>query len=66
MKFKTNIKCAGCLTKVSPALNQILGEDNWEVDVQDPKKILSVVGEVSSVEIIRAVSDAGFTVEQLS
>jgi hypothetical protein len=26
-KFKTNIKCSGCVEKVTPFLNESLGED---------------------------------------
>jgi len=44
-KFKTNIKCAGCVAKVAPFMNESLGDDNWESDTNDPSKILTVVNE---------------------
>lgn len=44
IKFKTTIKCSGCVAKVTPFLNEALGEDNWEVDYNNPSKILTVVG----------------------
>ncbi|ULQ55678.1 heavy-metal-associated domain-containing protein [Flavihumibacter rivuli] len=68
LKFKTNIKCNGCLTKARPFLNETAGEDNWEVDLQDPQKVLSVIpeGDITAAEIIAAVKEAGYTAERLS
>lgn len=62
IKFKTNIKCAGCIAKNTPFLNEAVGEDNWEVDVQSPDKILTVITEekTSSETVIKAVKDAGY------
>jgi len=67
LKFKTNIKCAGCLAKVSPSLNEIAGEDNWEVDINTPEKTLTVMsGEVDERDIIFAVNEAGFTADSIN
>lgn len=63
LKFKTNIKCSGCLAKVSPALNETAGEDNWEVDITTPEKILSVISNATVNEIVSTVKDAGFVAE---
>lgn len=63
LKFKTNIKCSGCLAKVSPALNETAGEDNWEVDITTPEKILSVISNATVNEIVSAVKEAGFVAE---
>jgi copper chaperone CopZ len=67
-KFKTNIKCSGCLTKATPFLNAIAGEDNWEVDLQTPQKTLTVVteDEIPGNKIIEAVQQAGYTAERFS
>ena len=66
-KFKTNIKCAGCLAKVSSHLNETAGEDNWEVDINTPEKILTVsADEVEESSIILAVKAAGFQAEKIS
>ena len=65
IKFKTNIKCSGCVANVTPFLNEALGEGNWEVDYNDPSKILTVVGENDKPKIIRAVERAGYTAEVL-
>ena len=67
LKFKTNIKCGGCVATVSPALNRIAGEDNWQVDINNPEKTLTVSGsKATEGEITRAIKAAGFKVERSS
>lgn len=67
LKFKTNIKCAGCLARVSPILNETAGEDNWEVDIKSPEKILTVVSdETDERSIIFAINEAGFTADSIN
>ena len=65
IKFKTTIKCSGCIAKATPFLNAALGEDNWEVDINNPSKILTVVGESDKTKVIQAVEKAGYKAEQL-
>lgn len=65
LKFKTTIKCSGCVNKVTPFLNEALGEDNWEVDYNNPQKILTVVGEPDKSKVIQAVEKAGYKAEEL-
>ena len=65
IKFKTTIKCSGCVAKVTPFLNEALGEDNWEVDYNDPSKILTVVGEADKNKVISVVEKAGYKAEEL-
>lgn len=66
IKFKTTIKCSGCVAKVSPFLNEALGEDNWKVDYNNPSKILTVVGENDKSKVIGAVERAGYKAESIS
>lgn len=42
IKFKTNIKCGICLTTVTPFLDESVGAGNWQVDTQNPDKVLTV------------------------
>ena len=66
LQFKTNIKCSGCIATVTPALNQVAGENKWEVDLQSPDKILTVLAEqLESSDIKRAVEQAGYKAEEL-
>ena len=64
-KFKTNIKCAACVEKVTPHLNQSIGQGNWEVDLQDPKRTLTVNVDVSESEINLALNKAGYKAETI-
>lgn len=66
IKFKTDIKCSGCVAKVTPHLNAAFGEDNWEVDTANPSKVLTVVGEADEVKIKEAVAKAGYKAERLN
>lgn len=65
LKFKTNIKCTACLAQVTPSLNKTIGEDNWEVDLQNPNKTLTIEGGNSENEVIAAVKEAGFEAEKI-
>lgn len=65
LKFKTNIKCGGCIAAVTPHLNAAETVTNWSVDTADIKKILTVEGEnLSEAEVIEKVTKAGFTIEK--
>ncbi|MES3016134.1 MAG: hypothetical protein V4721_00075 [Bacteroidota bacterium] len=59
-KFKTNIKCTGCLATVTPNLNKTAGENVWNVDLNDVDRILTVETDKAESEIIAAVKEAGF------
>lgn len=65
IKFKTNIKCTGCLSTVAPGLNDLAGEGNWHVDLDNPQKILTVEGDLSENEISAAIQKSGFVAEKI-
>ena len=66
IELKTNIMCGSCVTKVTPVLNEMFGENNWKVDTQNSKKILTVSTENSNVsDVIKAVEKAGYKAEEL-
>lgn len=65
IKLKTNIKCSGCVATVTPFLNEALGNDAWQVDTNNPSKILTVDTEVSETKIIEAIQKAGYKAEKL-
>ncbi|CAM3996744.1 heavy-metal-associated domain-containing protein [Flavobacterium cucumis] len=67
LKFKTNINCMGCVAKVTPELNQLTEIENWEVDIQNKEKILTVTASSEKeVEIVQAVEKAGFRIEKIN
>ena len=42
LKFKTNIKCGGCIAAVTPALDSLKEIGKWNVDTASPDKILTI------------------------
>lgn len=61
IKFKTNINCAACVAKVTPVLNENTSVEKWEVDTQNPDKILTVEGEnISQQELIQSLEKIGY------
>jgi len=67
LKFKTNVNCGGCISTVTPHLNEIKGISKWSVDTDNPQKILTVeTEETSSAEIINALNAAGYKAELVS
>lgn len=68
LKFKTTIKCSGCVSKVTPVLNETVGEDNWEVDIQAPDKILTIASEnqINPTDVVKAIEGAGYKAESIS
>jgi copper chaperone len=43
--YFSNINCAACVAKVTPALNELVGADKWQVDTSARNKVLSLVAE---------------------
>jgi copper chaperone len=67
IKFKTNIKCSGCVATVTPFLNEAVGEKNWKVDFNNPIKLLTVESEKNeAVKVIQALNKAGYKAEVIS
>lgn len=66
VKFKTNIKCSGCLAKVTPFLNNEPEIENWEVNIYTPEKTLTVKTKTGNVQqVIEAVKLSGFIAEEI-
>jgi copper chaperone len=63
IKLKTNIKCMGCVAQVTPFLNAETAIHTWEVDIQNPDKVLTVKGSISEKQLIQLVEKAGFKVK---
>jgi len=66
LRFKTSIKCNGCLISVRPQLNAIKGIEKWEVDLNSPESILSVQCTEDLTDMIKsAVEKAGHTLSKI-
>jgi copper chaperone len=66
LKFKTNIKCAACVAKVTFALNESAGENKWSVDLQNPLRILTIESEVETLAVKKALEKVGYKAEEIS
>lgn len=61
MKFTSNIKCEGCVAKVTPHLQAEKRIVSWHVDITDPQKMLTVQADQLSDEELQAlIAKAGF------
>lgn len=66
-QFKTTINCGGCIAKVTPHLDANTDIKHWDVDINNPDKILSVETESLGQEDIKElVERLGFKAEPLS
>ncbi len=65
LKFKTNIKCSGCIATVTPHLNESVGEGNWQVDLNNPSKVLTIGVQADEEKVKEAVEKAGYKAERL-
>lgn len=67
LKFKTNIKCGGCIAAVTPTLNALDGIAKWEVDTASPDKILTVEMDegLSPNDVTSALKNKGYNAEQI-
>jgi copper chaperone len=68
LKFKTTIKCSGCIATVTPFLNKAVGEDKWEVDIKSADKVLTIASDspVNPLDVVQAVEVAGYKTEKLN
>lgn len=67
VKFKTTIKCSGCVATVTPGLNEAAGANNWQVDLQSPDKVLTVKATDKDVatEVIKKLQEVGYKAEKI-
>ena len=61
-RFKTNLRCGGCVAAVKPHLDREPGVDRWEVDVASPDRTLTVDGDAPAEAVKAAVARGGFQV----
>ena len=65
LTFTSNIACNRCVSKVKPFLDELEGLANWQVDIENPQKILRVeTDELSAEQIQEAVAKAGYRLEE--
>lgn len=67
LKFKTTLSCGGCVSKVQADLDAKAGAGNWNVDIANSNKILTVNAEgITEDEVIAIVKSKGFKAESVN
>lgn len=66
IKFKTNIKCGGCVATVTPFLNADESIENWQVDLESADRILTVITDQSAEEVAELVKKAGYNAQEIN
>jgi len=62
-KYKTNLRCAGCVSAIAPLLNGAAGIRSWSADVSNPDKALTVEGDdVTRERVGELLGKAGYAV----
>ena len=64
LKFKTNLDCGGCVSKVQADFDNAEGVCHWNVDTNNADKILTVSSKgITENEVIKIVQSKGFKAE---
>ena len=66
LKFKTNIKCGGCIATVTPYLNADENIEKWGVDLLSADRVLTVETNHSSNEVTELLKKAGYVAEEIA
>lgn len=65
IRLKTNIKCSGCIEKITPYLDDAVGPGKWNVDLNNPERILTVMGTANDETVKTALLKAGYKGETI-
>lgn len=67
LQFKTNLNCGGCVSKVKADLDNTEGICEWNVDIENADKILTVKSTgVTEDEVIAIIKSKGFEAESIA
>ncbi|GGG87349.1 hypothetical protein GCM10007415_21360 [Parapedobacter pyrenivorans] len=65
-QFKTNINCSGCVAAVKPQLDNASGISEWNVDIANQDKILTVKSEgITEEQVLDIIKKTGFNAEPM-
>lgn len=66
LRFKTSLKCGGCIKAITPGLESLNNIETWSVDLENPDRVLEIkVLEDISDQVIESVKKAGYQISQL-
>jgi copper chaperone CopZ len=57
-EYKTNLKCGSCVATIAPRLNAEPSIRKWSVDLDDPRKTLTVEGDQVSDDVVASLLTA--------
>ena len=71
LKFKTNLKCAGCMYAIKPYMDNLEGIKSWDVDLESKDKIVEVVTDTATPDEIKeaiekAIGEAGYSAQLIN
>jgi len=70
LRFKSSLKCNGCVNAIKPAMEAIDDVKSWRVFLDVSDKIIEIETEGSeekvSKEVQEAVTKAGYRIEQIN
>jgi len=67
LRFRTNLNCSGCVSKVKADLDNAEGVGEWHVDINNADKILTVKSKgITTDEVTAIVKSKGFKAEPLN
>jgi copper chaperone CopZ len=64
--FNTNIKCSACVAKVTPYLDEAVGAGNWQVDLSQPTRPLTITSNTDANTVQESIQKAGYRAEKAS
>ena len=66
LRFKTSLKCSGCVRAITPGLESLNQIDKWSVDLENPDKVLEVNASADiSDQVVESVKKAGYQISRL-
>jgi len=70
LKFKTNLKCNGCVNAIKPRLEGIKEIKSWHVDLENPDRIVEIIpvelaDDKLTDKIINEIEQAGYTAQKI-
>ena len=66
LKFKTSLKCRGCVNAIKPGLESLDLAGKWTVDLESADKTLQVEApEEMAEKVMDSVKNAGYLISRL-
>lgn len=64
-RYRTSAKCNGCVSAIAGKLDEIMGPEDWNIDLTSPDRVLTVKSDVAEEEIVSRVKGLGFKIEHI-